>query len=356
MYRSIVSAAQRLASDHGRFIVALLGSVCVKHDQPFDDDTANELYMDLYESASFDVLVPKPEEPTQNYMRNPRAPIPISDSATTDDKMGALLAGVAIHGLKLQLPGVNELLLQKLKISANAVPVLHPETTYLPFVQGLLTEFAGREPEDAVRLTISKVVTNVLVDLIAHAVPKQPSASANWSRPGVSCSCRDCQELNTFLRSSTQSVGRFPLGKMRRLHLHQKLDGSRRDCTHETERRGNPQTLVVTKINVTALAASAWTARVQQVAAKIRELPQDLLKQAAGEQYERILNSWDVVSDWSWAPAPLQRPPLRDLFLNAATPENAEGMRKRKADDLEPPPAVPKRRRAPMVIDLCDSD
>lgn len=37
------------------------------------------------------------------------------------------------------------------------------------------------------------------------------------------------------------------MGKQRRQHLHQQLDNLRIDCTHDTERYGNPQTLVVTK-------------------------------------------------------------------------------------------------------------
>ena len=53
--------------------------------------------------------------------------------------------------------------------------------------------------------------------------------------------------LSRFLSDPEQRVGRFPLRKDRRQHLHQQIDRHQCDCTHETERRGSPQTLVVTK-------------------------------------------------------------------------------------------------------------
>ena len=63
------------------------------------------------------------------------------------------------------------------------------------------------------------------------------------------CSCKDCVELIRFLKHPTTVQHRFKIGKERRRHLHQQLDGSRADATHITEHVGNPHTLVVTKTN-----------------------------------------------------------------------------------------------------------
>src|SRR5262249_49850893 len=57
----------------------------------------------------------------------------------------------------------------------------------------------------------------------------------------------DCRMLSRFLRDPEQRVGRFPLRKERRRHLHQQIDQHQCDCTHVTERKGSPQTLVCTK-------------------------------------------------------------------------------------------------------------
>jgi hypothetical protein len=52
---------------------------------------------------------------------------------------------------------------------------------------------------------------------------------------------------NGFLRDPVARIGRFPLRKDRRQHLHRQIDHHECDCTHVTERKGSPQTLVCTK-------------------------------------------------------------------------------------------------------------
>jgi hypothetical protein len=80
----------------------------------------------------------------------------------------------------------------------------------------------------------------------ATAHPIEPPA--DWAREaGLDCNCEDCKALRQFLRDPAQRVGRFPLRKDRRQHLHQQIDRHQCDCTHVTERRGSPQTLVCTK-------------------------------------------------------------------------------------------------------------
>lgn len=62
----------------------------------------------------------------------------------------------------------------------------------------------------------------------------------------VSPCCADCQALYAFMLID-ERVGRFPLAKARRQHLHNIIDHGRYDLTHVTERRGRPYTLVCTK-------------------------------------------------------------------------------------------------------------
>jgi hypothetical protein len=80
----------------------------------------------------------------------------------------------------------------------------------------------------------------------ATAQPVTPPK--DWARDAeMSCKCEDCRALVHFLRDPAQRVGRFPLRKERRQHLHQQIDKHRLDLTHVTERQGSPQTLVCTK-------------------------------------------------------------------------------------------------------------
>ena len=78
------------------------------------------------------------------------------------------------------------------------------------------------------------------------AQPVEPPT--DWAREAnLRCTCEDCRALAQFLRDPTQRVGRFPIRKERRQHLHQQIDRHGCDCTHVTERKGSPQTLVCTK-------------------------------------------------------------------------------------------------------------
>jgi hypothetical protein len=75
-----------------------------------------------------------------------------------------------------------------------------------------------------------------------------PEAPKDWRQVGkIRCTCGDCRELQTFVLDPVERAHRFRLRKDRRRHLHQQIQRHGLDMTHETERRGSPQTLVCTK-------------------------------------------------------------------------------------------------------------
>lgn len=75
-----------------------------------------------------------------------------------------------------------------------------------------------------------------------------PEAPKDWRQKGkIRCTCGDCRELQTFVLDPVERTHRFRLRKDRRRHLHEQLERHGLDMTHETERRGSPQTLVCTK-------------------------------------------------------------------------------------------------------------
>jgi predicted 2-oxoglutarate/Fe(II)-dependent dioxygenase YbiX len=80
----------------------------------------------------------------------------------------------------------------------------------------------------------------------ATAQPVEPPK--DWARDAnLACKCKDCAALSLFLRDPAQQVARFPMAKERRRHLHNQIELHRCDCTHDTERRGSPHTLVCKK-------------------------------------------------------------------------------------------------------------
>jgi len=75
-----------------------------------------------------------------------------------------------------------------------------------------------------------------------------PEAPRDWRQEAsVACSCADCRELQAFAHNPVEQVYRFRLRKDRRQHLHRIIESHGLDMTHETERKGSPQTLVCTK-------------------------------------------------------------------------------------------------------------
>lgn len=107
----------------------------------------------------------------------------------------------------------------------------------------------------------------------------------------VSCRCGDCSALNSFLANPGQRIGRFPVGKQRRQHLHRQLDDNYIDCTHETDRRGNPQTLVVTKTSKHFdNAAAKWSQRRLQAESQLSAFDQAKLRVLLSDQYDEIMD------------------------------------------------------------------
>lgn len=85
---------------------------------------------------------------------------------------------------------------------------------------------------------------------------RAPQKPADYRRTHeLSCDCSDCAELSRFLANPNQCEHRFAAAKERRRHLHQIIDSNRCDCTHWTERRGRPYTLVCTKTTASYDAA-----------------------------------------------------------------------------------------------------
>lgn len=219
----------------------------------------------------------------------------------------------------------------------------------LPFLHSI-QDLAKRHMNLAVGPAVKAAYTQVLEQYVRRFVQQQPSAVENWSCNAVSCRCPDCQRLTAFLVSQ-QQVGRFAVNKQRRQHLHQQLDSHCRDCKHETERRGSPQTLVVTKANRSKAAQQAWLQRCSEAHVELMKFDQGLLEGLLGEQYDRTVNMRMVTIDPSRGPGFAGR----QLLQARSNPPAALAGTKRKAAgaDASGPSAA---KRKVEVIDLRDTD
>lgn len=130
----------------------------------------------------------------------------------------------------------------------------------------------------------------ILTQYIIRYVQAEPAPPGDWKQRAVGCGCQDCKSLDRFLVSPTERVGRFAVAQKRRGHLHSVLDSAHSGCTHETERRGSPQTLVVTKTRARYQATrKAWTQRCGIAKKHLEEIGAEALKDLLGHTYEAIM-------------------------------------------------------------------
>jgi hypothetical protein len=170
---------------------------------------------------------------------------------------------------------------------------------YLPFLRSMLPVWT----ENCLALSNTPFYSGNLYQCILGSysrryVGQKPSClEKDWARIGVPCHCRDCGLLNHFITSPTERVGRFPMGKSRRQHLHQQLDMSRGSYTHITERLGNPQTLVVTKTRGEWDAKMrTWETRRAEAKNVFEAFGLENLRELLGNEFQNITGLLDKES------------------------------------------------------------
>jgi hypothetical protein len=102
---------------------------------------------------------------------------------------------------------------------------------------------------------------------------RPPRAADDWSITLTGCGCELCTTLETFLGARSEVVLRWPLRQDGRAHIHGRIDVACLPVRHQTERRGRPYTLVLTK--TADLFTREASARAQAVAdlAWLRSVP-----------------------------------------------------------------------------------
>jgi hypothetical protein len=166
------------------------------------------------------------------------------------------------------------------------------EYTILPFFKGIIMRLVQGKNELEMYHNLFQIC---LSRYIQRCVGKEP-VQINWSRNPVRCNCRDCTDLNAFLRSPVDRVKRIVVSKQRRHHLHTQLDAYT-DCTHITD-RGYTETMVVTKQGKSFEdSLSTWTNKVRSALAALHSL-EDLedssnspshLRKLLGDKYGEIM-------------------------------------------------------------------
>ncbi|KAK4161767.1 hypothetical protein QBC43DRAFT_380518 [Cladorrhinum sp. PSN259] len=180
-------------------------------------------------------------------------------------------------------PDLVDSFINKLTSSITLVPQIEEfHHLWLPFLRSLINKLNSNRIPLSTPMYQSLYSTSLLHYLRSY-VQRKGTMSTSLVRPTVSCSCMDCMLLNNFLASATQKVDRFPMGKNRRDHLQRRLEQNMIDCTHATERKGSPHTLVVTKTwKADAEKRDAWNKRRRKAVEEIGGFRKKDLKDLLG--------------------------------------------------------------------------
>ncbi|KAL2035954.1 hypothetical protein VTO58DRAFT_101872 [Aureobasidium pullulans] len=160
-------------------------------------------------------------------------------------------------------------------------------TSILPLLEDLLSDIKKGEV-NAERF--KRLFQTGLVKYIVTYVSDEPK-QLNWSREPTKCNgdyrgyfpghgatkpkagtCQDCQQMNVFLQSPTETVWRFPAAEARRKYLINKLS-DKHECFTTIEKPRTPFSLVVTKHKRSMDEKHRkWKARVSEVKGHLQSL------------------------------------------------------------------------------------
>ncbi|TVY44089.1 hypothetical protein LOCC1_G004493, partial [Lachnellula occidentalis] len=266
-------------------------------------------------------------------------PVPDYDNSVN---IGTLLSNC----LTLQLATELDQILSKMAKEAETAPIELYETLYMPILKFMSTSLR-KENFTGQGSSFKQFYQSMLSTYIIRYVQMEPARPTSWARQQTSCDCNDCLQLNRFLIDGHQIIGRFPVGKARRAHLHSQLNG-RSGFTHETQRSGNPQTLVVTK-TMGAYEAShkAWTERCNVARKHLKSFEETFLKDLLADKYVPIIALY--VPIMALSPSKLtstsrQQQPLSSIVNSS------------ESSSRGPLPPVTKRKVPTKVVVIEDSD
>jgi hypothetical protein len=185
------------------------------------------------------------EDEDNNDAEPKRQPSEDEQEALTLQQRGAKRTGIVASMVRLLAAiGASEHLTDFLAHVLADTRHYDLRTVVIPDVQAL---YAQPISTAFGRRAAARLMQHCITELRA-ATAQCPEPPKDWKREAkLGCTCEDCAALSRFLRDPAERVGRFPMNKQRRQHLHRQIDQHGCDCTHVTERRGSPQTLVCTK-------------------------------------------------------------------------------------------------------------
>lgn len=239
---------------------------------------------DLIPIFKLEIITPSTKRQQYSYM--------MYDRADREVKLPSLMEGNDLaclidHCRSMGLIVEQESILGKLLSGANTVDVSAFGTLLIPFLTHLL-KLLNLDKTSTHDPVIRFFFQRTIDTYVRRYVNLESSKPSDWSQPRRGCDCADDRELDIFLIDPKQKVGRFAVNKKRRGHLHDRLNST--ECTHETERRGSPQTLVVTKTHgAWQKTHRVWQQRCKTASQIFYAMGLQALENLLGERYGELV-------------------------------------------------------------------
>jgi hypothetical protein len=306
-------------------------------------------------AANLSLRKAQPSQPQPGFTYGPYGQLRVQEVARKPALDGRLLANVLGYIMKSQLYEHSQLLIDSVIGQASSMDPQDYKYTILPLLKGVIVQLL--DGEDALD-RYKKLFQTCLSSYVLRFVGNEP-VQINWSRNPVRCNCRDCTDLNNFLRSPVDRERKIAVSKQRRHHLHIQLD-THTDCTHKTD-RGYIETMVVTKQGKGFEGDFAsWSNRAASALSAIRSLEglegtsssPSQLEKLLGDSYEEIMTLKKVRIMTAARQRPTQ--PIQTAFTSSSVSSAATvGAPNPTATQSEISQIAGRKRKA-VVIDLSD--
>ncbi|CAD0084108.1 unnamed protein product, partial [Aureobasidium vineae] len=300
--------------------------------------------------TNFSLRKSQPPQPRPTYTYETYGASSVKQAPRKPALDGRILANVLGHMRNLQLHEHGQLLVASIISETSSMDPQDYKHTMLPCLKSIIVRLLeGKDETDMYK----ELFQTCLSRYINRFVGQEP-VQINWSRNPVRCNCRDCMDLNAFLRSPVDRVKRLRVSKQRRHHLHTQLD-TYTDCTHITE-RGYKETLVVTKQGKSFEEnLKTWTDKAKSALATLRSLEDQestsdspsQLRKLLGDKYAEIMTLRRVGIMTATQQEPTQTVVASSSASNAATAGTST--------TTATQPGIPQiagRKRKAVVIDL----
>ncbi|CAC9890540.1 unnamed protein product [Aureobasidium pullulans] len=305
-----------------------------------------DMYEVLLRAAIPGFALRKPEEHPRYYRYSPEEEI--REPALN----GHDLALIFQHCRELGLEECINQMIGRILEEIDTMDMKDFPTSILPLLEDLLSDIKKGEV-NAERF--KRLFQTGLAKYIVTYVSDEPK-QLNWSREPTKCNgdyrgyfpghgatkpkagtCQDCQQMNVFLQSPTETVWRFPAAEARRKHLINKLS-DKHECFTTIETPRTPFSLVVTKHKKSMDEKHRkWKTRIAEVKGHLQSLEgrHRILDNVLHERYADIMS-------------------VRVKNLRGEAGQAVEGSNDRSEHTQAGPSQVAGQKRKAAMVDLTD--